>query len=85
MADDDIMDALSAWADKVAADLKIDPPTAEQINQLLGVAGVAAHEVLRPAAPITTFLAGYALGADPSLSLESVVATITRLAKERES
>lgn len=82
MADDDIMDTLGAWADRVAADLKVDPPQAEQINQLLGVAGVAAHEVVRPAAPITTFLIGYALAADPSLSLESAVATVTRLAKE---
>ncbi len=85
MADDDIMGTLGAWADKVAADLKIDPPTADQINRLLGVAGVAAHEVLRPAAPITTFLIGYALAADPSLSLDSAVATITRLAKEPQS
>lgn len=85
MADDDIMETLSAWASKVAADLKIDPPKADQIGQLLGVAGVAAHEVLRPAAPITTFLIGYALAADPSLSLESAVATVTRLAKEPQS
>jgi uncharacterized protein DUF6457 len=29
---------------------------------VLAVAGVAAHAVMRPAAPITTYLAGYAAG-----------------------
>ncbi|MGN6741803.1 MAG: DUF6457 domain-containing protein [Amnibacterium sp.] len=29
---------------------------------MLGLAGVAAHNVVRPAAPVTTFLAGYAAG-----------------------
>ncbi|MFE4198004.1 NTP transferase domain-containing protein [Paenarthrobacter sp. NPDC056912] len=32
------------------------------INQVLAVAGVAAHSVVRPAAPLTTFIAGYAAG-----------------------
>jgi len=41
------------------------------IDAILGLAGVAAHAVVRPAAPLTTFLVGYAAGlaaADPSLS-----------------
>ncbi|BCW50910.1 molybdenum cofactor guanylyltransferase (plasmid) [Arthrobacter sp. StoSoilB13] len=32
------------------------------INEVLAVAGVAAHSVVRPAAPLTTFIAGYAAG-----------------------
>ena len=32
------------------------------INDVLAVAGVAAHSVVRPAAPLTTFIAGYAAG-----------------------
>jgi hypothetical protein len=32
------------------------------IDQVLGLAGKAAHAVLRPAAPLTTFLVGYAAG-----------------------
>ncbi|MET4621754.1 molybdopterin-guanine dinucleotide biosynthesis protein A [Arthrobacter sp. 2762] len=32
------------------------------INEVLSVAGVAAHSVVRPAAPLTTFIAGYAAG-----------------------
>lgn len=85
MADEDIMGTLGEWADKVAADLDVDPPGADQISQLLGVAGIAAHEVVRPAAPITTFLIGYALAADPSLTLDSAVAAVTRLANEPKS
>ncbi|MFJ5862517.1 DUF6457 domain-containing protein [Pseudarthrobacter sp. NPDC092439] len=32
------------------------------INAILGLAGVAAHSVVRPAAPLTTFIAGLAAG-----------------------
>ena len=32
------------------------------VNEVLAVAGVAAHSVVRPAAPLTTFIAGYAAG-----------------------
>jgi hypothetical protein len=32
------------------------------INAILSLAGVAAHSVVRPAAPLTTFIAGYAAG-----------------------
>lgn len=37
--------------------------TAEQQTLVLDLAREAAHGVARPAAPLTTFLAGYALGA----------------------
>ncbi|WP_045732348.1 DUF6457 domain-containing protein [Pseudarthrobacter chlorophenolicus] len=32
------------------------------INAILSLAGVAAHSVVRPAAPLTTFIAGLAAG-----------------------
>jgi hypothetical protein len=32
------------------------------VNEVLGLAGVAAHAVVRPAAPLTTFIAGFAAG-----------------------
>ena len=53
---------------------------------MLGVAGVAAHAVMRPAAPITTYLAGYAAGvaaargADPEASARDVLDRVRRLA-----
>ena len=38
------------------ADVEVD------ITKLLGLAGRAAHTVLRPAAPLTTYLVGFAAG-----------------------
>ena len=32
------------------------------INEVLSLAGVAAHSVVRPGAPLTTFIAGFAAG-----------------------
>jgi Domain of unknown function (DUF6457) len=32
------------------------------VNEVLSLAGVAAHAVVRPAAPLTTFIAGFAAG-----------------------
>ncbi|XAS68356.1 DUF6457 domain-containing protein [Micrococcaceae bacterium Sec5.7] len=32
------------------------------VNEILSLAGVAAHSVVRPAAPLTTFIAGFAAG-----------------------
>jgi hypothetical protein len=36
--------------------------TPVDIDAVLGLAGVAAHGVVRPAAPLTTFVVGYAAG-----------------------
>lgn len=56
--------------------------TAEQQNALLDLARVAAHEVARPAAPLTTFLAGYALGIGGGLDgLDSVVSALSAAAE----
>ena len=32
------------------------------INEVLALAGVAAHSIVRPAAPLTTYIAGFAAG-----------------------
>ncbi len=50
-------DWLAALADELGVDLDVD------IEGLLDLAGVAAHTVTRPAAPLTTFLVGYAAAA----------------------
>ena len=52
---------LNQWCAEVSealglADVDVD------IKKLLGLAGRAAHRVLRPAAPLTTYLVGYAAG-----------------------
>ncbi len=76
---------LADWADRVRAELGIaDAPL--DIEQVLGVAGVAAHAVMRPAAPITTYLAGYAAGlavaggADAEAAARDALDRVRRLA-----
>jgi hypothetical protein len=56
--------ALDDWIDAVRLELDLD--TAVDVDAVLDVARVAAHNVERPAAPITTFLLGVAVarGAD---------------------
>jgi len=58
-------------------------------SEVLALAGVAAHSVVRPAAPLTTFIAGFAAGlasgsgqATDSVSMESAMAVARRLAKD---
>jgi hypothetical protein len=59
--------------------------TEQQQAALLDLARVAAHSIARPAAPLTTFLAGYALGIGGSLdALDDVVATLSTAAEAHE-
>ena len=53
-------DILKEWTAAVQADLGIDLEVDRAL--LLALAGDAAHGVARPAAPLTTFLVGYAAG-----------------------
>lgn len=83
MSDDAEFEAvLEAWADEVRAALGIDAQV--DVKAVLGLAGVAAHAVLRPAAPLTTYLVGFAAGRasasgeDPA----EAAAEATRVARE---
>ncbi|MFF8534423.1 DUF6457 domain-containing protein [Streptomyces sp. NPDC015532] len=51
-------DVLQEWTAALQADLGIDLEVDRAL--LLALAGDAAHGVARPAAPLTTFLVGYA-------------------------
>ena len=51
--------ALAAWVDVAAAELGLAPDQVD-IDAVLGLARDAAHHVERPAAPLTTYLLGYA-------------------------
>jgi hypothetical protein len=51
------------WIAAFAADLGVDPPTAELAEQLLKLAALAAHSSERRAAPLACWVAGMA-GAD---------------------
>lgn len=50
---------LDAWTAHLAAELGIDPAVAD-VAVILDLARDAARAVARPAAPLTTFLLGYA-------------------------
>ncbi len=54
-------DPLAEWVLLVADDLGIDPGDVD-VGLLLDVARDSAHGVVRPAAPITTYLVGLAQG-----------------------
>lgn len=44
------------WLTAFASLLEVDPPTEEEMNDLLALAGVAAHSSERTAAPISCWL-----------------------------
>jgi hypothetical protein len=56
-----MMSTLDDWTDALCAELGLDP---EIVNQktVLNLARVAAHTVDRPAAPLTTYFLGVAVG-----------------------
>ena len=85
VSDEEFERLLADWADRVRSELGIaDAPL--DIQQVLGVAGVAAHAIMRPAAPITTYLAGYAAGlaaaggADAETAARDALDRVRRLA-----
>jgi hypothetical protein len=53
--------SLTAWNEQLCAALGLDLDDFE-MDVILDLARDAAHEVERPAAPLTTFLVGYAAG-----------------------
>ena len=73
---------LHDWIDELCDVLDIDAEIDEAL--VLDLARDAAHNVVRPAAPITTYLLGYAAGlrgADP-LTVERLAAAATELAEK---
>ena len=57
------------WVARLATELGVPPPTPEEADLLLGLAGVAAHASERTAAPLSTWLVGRA-GVPPSKAAE---------------
>lgn len=77
-------DDLTQWTRAARSALEADLGTAlpdVDTQILLDIARDAAHAVNRPAAPVTTFLLGYAAAAS-GRSVEDVAATLRRLAGE---
>lgn len=74
--------SLQDWMDELCEELKID--TDIDMPALLDLARDAAHNVDRPAAPLTTFLVGYAAGirGGTEKDIEACTETATNLAAE---
>ncbi len=58
---DDHEALLTAWVDELCAALDLEKAPAA-VDTVLDLAGRVAHGVVRPAAPLATFLTGYAAG-----------------------
>ena len=65
---------VESWSRELVAELGLD--TAPDVAAVLDLARIAAHGVARPAAPLTTYLAGYA--AARGVPLDHVVAAVER-------
>lgn len=72
---------LENWTARLVAALGI-ADFAPDIDEVLDLAGIAARTVVRPAAPLTTFLVGYAAGraAASGTDPEQAVAAASRTA-----
>lgn len=63
---------MASWIEQLAAELGV--PTPVDIEVILDVAKDAAHSIERPAAPVTTYLLGYAVasGAEASAAADAI-------------
>ncbi len=71
------MTTLDDWTARACAELGIDPATVD-LRQILDLARDAAHQVERPAAPVTAFLLGLAVGG--GMSADNAAARLRALA-----
>ena len=66
----DVPGEVTEWCEQFARAAGIDPPTAQEMDDLLALAGVAAHASARQSAPITCWLAARAgMTPDDALAL----------------
>jgi molybdopterin-guanine dinucleotide biosynthesis protein A len=73
------MNTLQAWTEAACAELGLDPAAAD-VRKILDLARDAAHQVERPAAPLTTFLLGLAVGSGQPLA--PAAEQLSRLAEQ---
>jgi hypothetical protein len=52
----------SEWLERFGAKLDVEPPSDELIDEILAIAGIAAHASVRTAAPISAWMIGKAGG-----------------------
>jgi len=73
------MSTLDDWTDAVCAELGLDPEDATQ-KTVLNLTRVVAHLVDRPAAPLTSYLLGLAVGSGQPLA--ETAAQLQQLARK---
>ncbi|GII97934.1 hypothetical protein CLV28_2297 [Sediminihabitans luteus] len=84
------MRELERWVEALAEALGVDPDAVD-VDGVLDLAKDAAHQVVRPAAPVSTFLAGWAAatavaaGEDPELAVEEALDKASTLALDWSS
>ncbi|MHC5796226.1 NTP transferase domain-containing protein [Lacisediminihabitans sp. FW035] len=72
--DDDVTRAtLADWSQRLTSALGVEGAEVD-IDAVLALAGTAAHAIMRPAAPLTTYLVGYAAGLAAAASADSAAA-----------
>lgn len=74
---------LQEWVDFAAPRLGVDAAEVP-LNDLLGMTGIVAHGVVRPAAPVSSYLLGLAVGRG-LISYEEGDALLRRLVNEWQS
>ncbi|MFP5310922.1 MAG: DUF6457 domain-containing protein [Actinomycetes bacterium] len=81
-------ETLEEWCRALVQAYKLEDVQVD-VNAVLALAGVAAHTVVRPAAPLTTFVAGYAAGLAaaaggqlPAAAMEDALAVARSLATD---
>jgi Domain of unknown function (DUF6457) len=72
------MSTLDDWTDALCTELGLEPEDVDQ-NTVLNLARVAAHTVDRPAAPLTAYALGVAVGRGQPL--EETAAKLQQLAR----
>ncbi|MHA6669153.1 DUF6457 domain-containing protein [Homoserinimonas sp. A447] len=79
---------LASWAETLTAALDVQGLTVD-VSGVLSLAADAAHSVVRPAAPLTTFVVGYAAGlaaaggTTPEAAVQAASEVARRLCGER--
>ena len=78
---------LTSWAETLTDELEVSLTV--DVAGVLALAADAAHTVIRPAAPLTTFIVGYAAGlaaaggTPPEAAIEQAIGVARRLCSER--
>ncbi|MDA0567610.1 DUF6457 domain-containing protein [Streptomonospora sp. S1-112] len=79
---------LVEWAQQVCAELELSEEIGKSdVDRVLDLAKDAAHSIARPAAPVTTYLVGIAVGrgADPREAAAAVAALARAQAGESDT